>query len=131
MRGYRKGRFTEGPYVDWLRTHIRDSRFEPIGSAQVTETGVLPEHESYEEPGLEHVVESYARGLSERGAWTLRYVATALASGVHLVEVIEGLLSDLADELSPFVGEQGRPQVIGTDLSSFEELFSDWLREAA
>src|SRR5262245_58948630 len=29
MRGYSGGHFTEGPYIDWLRTNIRDSRFEP------------------------------------------------------------------------------------------------------
>jgi hypothetical protein len=131
MRGYRQGRFTEGPYVDWLRTHIRDSRFEPAGSSQVTETGTLPEHEVYEEPRLEHIVESYAAGLSDREAWTLRHVASAIATGNTLLEVVEGLLGDLADALSPLVGDQRRPQVMGTDLSSFEDLFSDWLKEAA
>lgn len=127
MRGYRQGRFTEGPYIDWLRTHIRDSRFEPEGSVSVTELGELPERETHEVPALEEVVEHYAAGLSGRDAWTLRHVATALASGFTLAEVVDGLLRDLADAIAPSLdGRQLHP-----DLRSFEELFSDWLKEAA
>lgn len=43
MRGYRGGAFTEGPYIDWLRSSIRDSRFEPDGTTSVTATGELPD----------------------------------------------------------------------------------------
>jgi len=130
MRGYRQGRFTEGPYVDWLRTHIRDSRFEPSGSVSVTELGELPESAALEESALETIVEHYAVGLGARDAWTLRHVATAIASGYTLVEVIEGLLSDLADALAPQLPESARA-ALTSDLGSFQELFSDWLREAA
>jgi hypothetical protein len=129
MRGYRSGRMTEGPYIDWLRTNVRDSRFEPEGSTSVTVTGELPESEMYEESALEVVAEQYAGGLSERDAWTLRHVATALATGLTLREVVQGLLGDLADALAPQLPE--RAVTLSPDLGSFEELFSDWLREAA
>lgn len=130
MRGYHKGRCTDGPYIDWLRTHVRDSRFEPEGSVAVTESGELPEgsFELDEKLEVEAVVESYAGLLPEREAWTLRHVATALARGSTLAEVVDELLSDLADALRPHL--LGAKEIAPT-LSSFEELFSDWLQEAA
>lgn len=130
MRGYRLGSFTDGPYVDWLRTHIRDSRFEPEGSVSVTEFGDLPEGEPHEQHELEEIAEHYAGGLSERDAWTLRHVATAIASGLTLRDVVEGLLADLQDALAP----QLRPEQTrstATDLSFFEEFFADSRQEAA
>lgn len=130
MRGYRHGRLTEGPYVDWLRTHIRDSRFEPEGSVALTELGVLPESEAHEESELEAVIEHYAGGLSDREVWTLRHVAAAIASGHTFHEVVEGLLRDLADAIRPLMPEQSAERIT-PDLSSFEGLFADWLKEAA
>lgn len=127
MRGYRQGKFTEGPYFDWLRTHVRDSRFEPAGSVSVTELGTMPETEAHDEMRVELVLEQYAAGLSERDSWTLRHVATAIASGYTMAEVVERLLGDLADALQPQIDTLE----LTPSLSSFEELFDDWIQEAA
>lgn len=124
MRGYRDGRFTEGPYVDWLRTSVRDSRFEPDAVTAVTETGELPERHEIDAQALEAVVEHYAGGLPEREAWTLRHVATAIAEGLTLVEVCNRLLADLADAL--------RPQIPAAPTGPTSmEFFETWFREAA
>jgi len=127
MRGYRYGSFTDGPYVDWLRTNIRDSRFEPEGSISLTELGDLPERMSEHEHAPEEVAEHYAVGLSERDAWTLRHVAVALAGGHTMQQVIETLLVDLADALAP----QLLPETsLLPTLESFGDLIADWLQEA-
>jgi hypothetical protein len=131
MRGYRRGRITDGPYIDWLRTHVRDSRFEPASATMLTELGDLPELAFGAEPELEDVVEHLAGGLAEREAWTLRHVAAAIAQGVTLIEVVEGLLADLADALGPALGLSRRSTISARDLGAFEELFTDWLKEAA
>jgi hypothetical protein len=130
MRGYRQGLFTDGPYVDWLRTHVRDLRFEPKGSISVTELGELPESVALEAAEIETVIAHYALGLAEREAWTLRHVATALAGGYTLTRVVEGLLSDLADALAPQLPDETRSRLTSS-LESFEQLFTDWLQEAA
>jgi hypothetical protein len=126
MRGYRDGRFTDGPYVDWLRTNVRDSRFEPEAVASVTDTGELPDNPSPEADAIDAVIESLAGGLSERSAWTLRHVASALAGGLTLDEVCEGLLKDLADDLRTQI--PGAPE---TGTVPPIEFFETWLKEAA
>lgn len=125
MRGYRGGQLTEGPYTDWLRTNVRDSRFEPDMVTSLTDTGDLPELEEAERMAIDDLVERHARGLNERDAWTLRHVAAALAGGLRLEEVIEGLLADLADALQPEVDVP-----LTTSLESFEGLFDDWMEAA-
>lgn len=130
MRGYRKGSFTDGPYKDWLRTHVRDLRFEPRGSTAVTESGELPESGAPEKLELDTIVEQYAIGLADRDAWTLRHVAVALAGGFTLRQVVEGLLGDLADALAPQLPDEIRVRLTDSH-ESFEQLFTDWLEEAA
>lgn len=129
MRGYRRGgSLTDGPYIDWLRRHVRDSRFEPERVVALSDDGTLPEPVVEDvEPELETIVEQYAGGLSERDAWTLRHVAAAIAHGLTLVEVVEGLLRDLADAIGPQIG---RSRGLQPDLGTIEHLFADWLHEA-
>jgi hypothetical protein len=110
MRGYRGGRFTEGPYIDWLRSNVRDSRFEPEGSTSVTETGELPERPALDPESFERAVEDASASLSSRALWTLHHVMRPIATegksrvlvalevGIPLAEVFDRL-DELESEL--------------------------------
>lgn len=80
MRGYRQGLFTEGPYIDWLRANIRDSRFEPEGETSVTQTGELPERPALDQESFERAVEDASAALSSRALWTLHHVMRPIAT---------------------------------------------------
>ena len=74
---------TEGPYIDWMRTHVRDARFDPEMSTSVTETGELPEEPDGVLAGgtFDEAVLDVSWGLSTRALWTLHHLARPIAQG--------------------------------------------------
>lgn len=84
--------------TDWLRADLGDRRFGNDGRVSLSSDGEMRFVER-EEDTVDDAVERLAGGLSERSAWTLRHVASAVAQGSTLVEVVEVLMADLADEM--------------------------------
>lgn len=77
---------------------------------------------------LEVVAAQLSGGLSERSGWTLRHVATAVAEGLSVVEVVEGLLGDLADELAVTMPDELRGLLVSGGCSP--GLLAEWLEAA-
>lgn len=110
MRGYRGGSFTEGPYIDWLRTNIRDDRFEPKASTSVTATGELPDGAVTPHQSFDELVSEVSARLSTRSLDALyRFGRPIVEDGMRVREVAEehdvapeyvrGRLAELGREL--------------------------------
>lgn len=91
--------------IDWLRTRAEglefgDARSGGAGRVGLTDDGELePARAASDLDTIEQAAARLAGGLSERSQLTLRALATAAAEDSDLVNVLEGLLRDLADEL--------------------------------
>lgn len=115
--------------TDWLRSDMGDARFGNAGRVTLSSDGEMT-FAAEEEDSVEVAVELLTAGLSERSAWTLRHVASAVAEGATIVEVCERLMSDLADELGAAMPERLREGlVLGS--SGGVDLFSEWMGEVA
>lgn len=97
MRGWRSGSFTNGPTIDWIRSTVCDSRFEPTSSTSVTASGEVPEVEVLDGRDFDAAVLEASAGLSTPALWALHHVARPRAEGLPLRVV--------ADRLGMSVGE--------------------------
>lgn len=102
--------------IDWLRTkgeglEFGDARSGSQGRVGLTSDGELDLSSREEADTLDDAVERLAGGLTDRSAWTLRHVASGVAAGHDLVEVLEGLMGDLADELGVTMPAELRAQL--------------------
>jgi hypothetical protein len=91
MRGWRGGSFSNGPTIDWIRSSVRDSRFEPDVVTVLTHDGVVPEVATEGLGDFDGAVLDVSAGLSTRALWTLHHVARPRAEGDPLVVVARGL----------------------------------------
>lgn len=112
--------------TDWLRMDLGDRRFGNDGRVSLSSDGEM-RFVAAAEDAVDDAVERLAGGLSERSAWTLRHVASAVASGSTLVEVAEGLMADLADEMGATMPDRLRALVVAPVDEGF---FSSWLAAA-
>lgn len=118
--------------TDFLRSKAEgfgDARSGNDGRESLTSDGEL---RSVAVPveSVERAADELAGGLSERSGWTLRHVATAVAEGLTLVEVVEELLGDLADELGAAMPDRLRSQLV-VDGDPDPGLYCQLLEDAA
>jgi hypothetical protein len=119
--------------TDFLRSKAEgfgDARSGNAGRETLTVDGELSAVAASDE-SVERAADELAGGLSERSGWTLRHVATAVAEGLTLVEVVEELLGDLADELGAAMPERLRQQLVRGGDAPSSGLLDEWLGEAA
>lgn len=117
--------------TDFLRSKAEgfgDSRSGSDGRIVLSADGEL-RVVAADEDTVDSAAEVLSGGLSDRSAWTLRHVASSLAEGCSLEDILEGLLRDLADELLPMLPTDLRPE-ISSPSASLEE-FGRWFEVAA
>lgn len=137
MRGHRAGTFTDGPYLDWMRRTVRDSRFEPDIVTSLTTDGDLPENACTETESVRAVAWALARGLDPYNAWTLlELVVPMVEDGIGIADAADhaGLTLcealDRIDALS-FQLADLRPVRRLTPDATIHPLFAAVLEEAA
>ena len=112
MRGWRAGHFTNGPYIDWVRRTVRDSRFEPDIRTVLTVDGTLPDIETDHDDTLDAVIAGVTATLGSMARWALTNIARPMAEHDHTiaeaarearvsVALAEVAMATLADELRP------------------------------
>lgn len=128
MRGWRAGNFTNGPYIDWVRRTVRDSRFEPDIRTVLTTDGTLPDIETEHDDTLDAVIAGLTH-LGSMARWALtniarpmaehdRTIAEAARNARVSVAFAEVAMATLADELRPGWTPTQKPSTTILDFAS-------------